>query len=94
MTDKAAVAVLDKLLDEQRQENERAFGKPCSAARAKEQFDFLKRWARGKPVTKVDDSSTFWRAGRQMTMIPPQEVAGMIRHGFANFDGDVLTFLK
>jgi len=82
---------LDKLLDDQRKQNLAAYKKPSGKAAAEEQYNFLKGWAKKKPITKVGgDESTFWKCGKWMSKISPQEIAGMEKYGFAVREGDIL----
>jgi hypothetical protein len=85
---------IDAMLEEQRNENVKAAAKPCDLATAQAQHAFLKGWAKKKPITKYgDESSTFWKAGKWMTKIPPGEVTGMIKHGLAVRDVNILRLL-
>ncbi len=85
-------ALLDGMLVKQRARNIKAAAKPCSYAIALRQATFLKGWSKGKPIVKFGDETTkFWKCGKWMTQIPPQEVYGMVAHGFAKLDGDILT---
>ena len=86
-----ASAMLDKMLNEQRRQNERATKVSCTKECAQWQYDFLKGWAKKKPIVKFgDESSTFWKSGKWMTKIPPQDIVGMVKHGLAVRDGNRL----
>jgi hypothetical protein len=83
--------LLDKLLEEQRRENEAAALVPCSEEQARKQHEFLKSWAKKKPITKYGgEESTFWKCGKFMTKIHPGEIAGMVKYGYAVRDGNTL----
>ena len=85
---------IDAMLEEQRVENVKAAAKPCSLAVAQAQHAFLKGWAKKKPIIKYgDETSTFWTAGKWMTKIHPGEVTGMVKHGLAVRDVNILRLL-
>lgn len=78
-------AMLDKMIVKQTAENDRAAKKPCSKMDAQKSRDFLLGWSKGRPIVKLTsgNSDTFWKCGKWMTKISPQEVSGMVKHGFA-----------
>ena len=95
MKNAEANAMLDKMLEKQRKENEKAALQPCALEFARSEAKYLAGWSKGKPITKFgDESSTFWKSGKWMTKISPQHIAGMIKHGFAVREGNTLRLIK
>lgn len=49
---------------------------------------FLKRWARGRAITKFDgDGQSFWARGKNMTQLSPKMVDALVEGGFATKSG-------
>ena len=87
--------MLDKMLEKQRKENEKAALVACTKEKAISEHKFLLGWSKGKPLTKFgDESSTFWKCGKWMSKIHPSVVTGLLKHGLATRDGSTLMLIK
>lgn len=54
-----------------------------SREQALKQALFLDGWAKGKPITKAGDDTTFHKSGKWMTKIDPAMSTALREHGFA-----------
>jgi hypothetical protein len=87
--------LLDKMEAKRLAENKKQASKPCPKPQAEQQYSFLMSWSRGRPINRFTDAScNFWVCGKRMTKIEPDEVSGMIKHGFAELKNDHSLVLK
>ena len=46
---------------------------------------FLLGWSKGKPIVRLQEGSTFHSAGKWMTKLDKQQIAGMVAEGLATY---------
>ncbi len=59
-------------------------------AEAQKHAAFLKKWCKGKPIMRMPGSN-FFSAGKWMTKITPEMIAGMEAAGYAELLGSRLV---
>lgn len=52
------------------------------------EVQFLRGWAKGKPIRRQSSDSTFWAAGRYMTKLPYPMVEAIVAAGLGTVQGD------
>jgi hypothetical protein len=80
---------MNKLLAKIGRENRAAEAKvKCSPKQAAELANFLRGWAKGKPIVRQDTDATFWAAGKWMTKLAWPQVKAMSDAGLIVVTGD------
>jgi hypothetical protein len=60
----------------------------CTPKQAVELANFLRGWAKGKPIVRQDSAATFWAAGKWMTKLAWPQVVAMRDAGLIHISGD------
>ena len=79
-------ALMAKIENENRAEE--ANSPAPSADKVASEAKFLKKWAKGKPIRRQTDSSTFWAAGKWMTKMTYKMADALVAGGYATANGD------
>jgi len=91
-----AIAVLDAINARIAAENAAAFAaeRPPNQDTLNQTARFLRGWAKSKPITMYDRTTSYYRCGSRMTKITPVTVTALLQAGLATGSPQSFTMTK